>query len=415
LYRLTNGPKTTTLARLPAAGNQAGDEGQLTSTEATADFIYMRTPWGHIRWQNSVFLITTFVTALIATPIYIWHHGIDAFQIGLFFAFFISTAMSITLGYHRLFSHLTFQANPAVKLFTLLFGAAAFEGSALAWSADHRKHHKHVDHDEDPYDISKGLFHAHIGWLLFRTGPDTPLSWVRDLQKDKLAMWQHRYYVPLAFFMSFAVPPMIGYAVGGATAALGAFLIAGVARVVVVHHMTFCINSLCHWIGDRPYSSKVSARDSFLMAIFTFGEGYHNYHHEFQYDYRNGVKPWQWDPTKWTIWLLNKVGLVGNLRTVDEEKILKAQIAEQQRRLAVKLEKSGTPVGESFQVMLHAAQERLHEAMARWEGALAQWRAAAERRHELSRQHRRELKRELDEATQRLREAIRQLHYAHQV
>ncbi|MDD5199305.1 MAG: fatty acid desaturase [Terrimicrobiaceae bacterium] len=347
-------------------------------------------------------------------PIYLWNHGIDAFQLGMFVVFFFATGMSITLGYHRLFSHLTFHAHWSVKLFTLLFGAAAFEGSAVAWSADHRKHHKHVDHDEDPYDISKGLFFAHIGWLLFRTGPDTPLSWVRDLQKDRLAMWQHRHYVPLAFGMCFGVPALIGFAVGGWDAALGAFLLSGVARVVFVHHMTFCINSLCHWIGDRPYSSKCTARDSFLMAIFTFGEGYHNYHHEFQYDYRNGVKPWQYDPTKWAIWLLNKVGLVRNLRVVDEEKILKAQIAEQQILLSAKLEKRGAPVCESLQALLHAAQERMHEAFVRWEVALADWRAAAERRHELSREHRRELKRELDEATQRLRDALRYLRYAHE-
>ncbi len=374
----------------------------------------MRKLWDHVRWANFLFLTTTFFTAVIASPLYLWSHGLDLFQVVLFTFFFFGTGMSITLGYHRYFSHLTFKANWTVKLFTLLFGAAAFEGSAVAWSADHRRHHKHVDHEEDPYDISKGLFHAHIGWLFFRTGPDTPLTWVRDLQKDKLAMWQHRHYVPLAFLMSFGVPALIGFLYGGATAALGAFLLSGVLRLVFVHHMTFCINSLCHWIGDRPYSSKVSARDSFLMAIFTFGEGYHNYHHEFQYDYRNGVKPWQFDPTKWAIWTLHKLGLVSNLRTVDEEKILKAQIVEQQRRLTAKLEKRGTPVCESIQGLIHSAQQRMHDALASWEQALVQWREAAERRHELSREHRRALKRELDDATERLREALRYLRHAHE-
>jgi Fatty-acid desaturase len=362
----------------------------------------------NIRWLNTAFLFTTFFTTVIGVPIYIWHHGIDAFQIGLFLAFFIATGLSITLGYHRLFSHLTFQANPIVKLFTLVFGAAAFEGSALVWSADHRRHHKHVDHDEDPYDISRGFFHAHIGWLLFRTGPDTPLTWVRDLQKDALAVWQHKYYVPLAFGVSFGLPTLIGWLVGGPQAALGAFLIAGVARVVFVHHMTFCINSLCHWIGDRPYSSKCSARDSLLMAFFTFGEGYHNFHHEFQYDYRNGVKPWQFDPTKWTIWLLHKVGLVKNLRTVPEEKILKAQIAEQERRNAARLASHGTPICESVQAAIQSMQQKMNEALAHWEDALAAWRQARERRHEVSAARRRELKRELDAATDRLRAALEQ-------
>jgi stearoyl-CoA desaturase (delta-9 desaturase) len=366
-----------------------------------------------VRWENSLFLITTFLTTVIAVPAYIWHHGLDAFQITLFVLFFIATGLSITLGYHRLFSHLTFNAKWPVKLFTLLFGAAAFEGSALAWSADHRRHHKFVDHDDDPYDISKGLFHAHIGWLLFRTGPDTPLTWVRDLQKDKLAWWQHQYYVPLAFGMGFGVPALLGFLWGGAQAALGAFLIAGVARIVFVHHMTFCINSLCHWIGSRPYSSHCTARDSFLMAIFTFGEGYHNFHHEFQYDYRNGVKPWQFDPTKWTIWLLSKVGLVSKLRTVPEERILKAQIAEQKILLAQKLAAHQVPLTESLNGMLHTAQERMHEALAVWEARLAEYREAREKRGEISRRHRRELKRQLEESAMQLREALRAWMDAH--
>jgi stearoyl-CoA desaturase (delta-9 desaturase) len=175
-----------------------------------------------------------------------------------------------------------------------------------------------------------------------------------------------------------------------------------------VHHMTFCINSLCHWIGDRPYSSKCSARDSLLMAFFTFGEGYHNYHHEFQYDYRNGVKPWQFDPTKWTIWLLHKVGLVKNLRTVPEERIIKAQIAEQERRHTARLASHGAPICESVQAAIHTMQQKVNDALAHWEGALTAWRQARDRRHEVSATRRRELKRELDVATERLRTALQQ-------
>jgi stearoyl-CoA desaturase (delta-9 desaturase) len=107
--------------------------------------------------------------------------------------------------------------------------------------------------------------------------------------------------------------------------------------VVVVQHSTFFINSLCHTIGKRPYSTKHSARDSIVMAFATFGEGYHNYHHEFQHDYRNGVKPWQWDPTKWTIWTLSKLGLASNLRRVPDSKILLAEMGEARLRAEEKL------------------------------------------------------------------------------
>jgi len=365
----------------------------------------MKAFWNYIRLTNSIFLIGTFLTTITAVPLYIWHFGLSGFQISLFWFFLISTGLSITLGYHRLFSHLTFKASWPVKLYTLLFGAAAFEGSALEWSADHRRHHKFVDHEEDPYDISKGLFHAHIGWLLFRTGPETPLTWVRDLQKDRLVWWQHKYYVPVAIATAFALPAAIGWAWGGPVAALGAFLIAGVARIVVVHHMTFCINSLCHWIGDRPYSSDCTARDSILMAVCTFGEGYHNFHHEFQHDYRNGVKPWQFDPTKWTIWLLSKVGLVQGLRTVPEEKILKAQIAEQERRLQAHIDQH--PLTDSLHAMLENARTRLNAALEKWETLLVQYREAADRRGEMSRREMRELKRDVREAADQLRESIR--------
>lgn len=359
-----------------------------------------------VRVTNSIFLIGTFAVTCTAVPLYVWQHGLDLFQVLLFLFFFVSTGMSITLGYHRLFSHLTFQASPLVKLYTLLFGAAAFEGSALAWSADHRRHHKFVDHDDDPYDISRGLFHAHIGWLLFRRGPDTPLTWVRDLQKDRLAWWQHQFYVPLAIGMGFVLPTLIGWFYGGPVAALGALLISGFARTVAVHHVTFCINSLCHWIGDRPYSSKCSARDSFLMAIFTFGEGYHNFHHEFQHDYRNGVKPWQFDPTKWTIWLLEKVGMVRNLRTVPEEKILKAQIAEQELQMLAHMRAHAASITESCQQLLATARQRMDDALLRWEEVLVEYRAAAAGQQEISRREMAELRERLEEAYDQFRESL---------
>jgi stearoyl-CoA desaturase (delta-9 desaturase) len=133
----------------------------------------------------------------------------------------------------------------------------------------------------------------------------------------------------IAVLVSFGLPPILGYLWDGWVGALGAFLIAGVARIVVLQHCTFLINSACHTIGRQPYSTRCSARDSLFLAFFTFGEGYHNYHHEFQHDYRNGVKPWQIDPTKWIIWTFSKLGLTRDLRRVPKEKI---ESAEQETR-----------------------------------------------------------------------------------
>lgn len=284
-------------------------------------------PLARINWSTSSFLVGTVLLTLTAVPLYLYYFGIDWFQGVLFLGMLCLCGFSLTVGYHRLFSHRTYQAGTFVRLFTLIFGAAGFENSALMWASEHRRHHKHVDHDEDPYCISKGFFHAHVGWLLIKLNPVPPYDNVPDLLKDNLVCWQDRHIQSIAVLVSFGLPPLLGFFWNGWQGALGAFLIAGVARIVVLQHCTFLINSACHTIGRQPYSTKCSARDSFLLAIFTGGEGYHNYHHEFQYDYRNGVKPWQFDPTKWIIWTLSKLGLARSLRRVPAEKI---QLAEQQ-------------------------------------------------------------------------------------
>ena len=290
----------------------------------------LRIPIDRINWTTSTFLISTLFLTLTVVPLYLWYFGIDWFQFGMFAVLLTATGFSITLGYHRLFSHHAFRAELPVRLFTLIFGAAAFENSVLLWASEHRRHHKHVDHDDDPYNISKGFFHAHIGWLLFKLWPLPPFDNVADLKKDPLVMWQHRHIHSLAVLVSFILPTLLGLLWNGWIGALGGFLIGGVAKVVVLQHGTFLINSACHTIGRQRYSTRCSARDSFLMALLTLGEGYHNYHHEFQHDYRNGVKPWHWDPTKWAIWTLSKLRLTADLRRVPNETIRSRELRVQE-------------------------------------------------------------------------------------
>lgn len=274
------------------------------------------------------FLFLTFFTTIICFPLYLYNYGVDFKQLTMMIISFFVVGTSITLGYHRLFSHLSFEAHPIVKFITLFFGAGAFENSAIAWCSDHRHHHKNTDHhDDDPYSISRGLFYAHIGWVLFRRRPDNDFSNVPDLKKDPIVMLQHRNYMLWAFLSSYALPFVIAFLWGGVNAGILSLLYSTV-RVTLIHHSTFCINSLCHWVGKHPYSSRTSARDSWLMALFTFGEGYHNYHHEFQHDYRNGVKKWQFDPTKWCIYLLSKIKLTKKLKRVDDFKIVIAEVNE---------------------------------------------------------------------------------------
>jgi stearoyl-CoA desaturase (delta-9 desaturase) len=304
-----------------------------------------RIPLGKVNWTTSIFLIASAAVSLIGTPLYLWHYGIDLFQAGLFLFFVFATGLSITFGYHRLFAHRSFTARRPIEFLTLVFGACAFQNSVLDWASDHRRHHKHVDHDEDPYNINKGFFWAHMGWLLFKLESNSDHSNVPDLKKDKMVVWQHRWVQQIAVVAGLILPAGLGFLWNGASGALGAFLLAGVTRVVVVQHSTFFINSLCHTVGRRPYCSKTSARDSMLMAFLTFGEGYHNYHHTFQYDYRNGVSKWAWDPTKWAIWLMSRVGLTSELRRVAPERIVLAQMRNARREAERKLAGANEPSG----------------------------------------------------------------------
>lgn len=332
-----------------------------------------RLPSSRINWTNSAFLIGTFVITFTAVPVYLWYFGVDSFQIAMFFFFLAATGLSITLGYHRLFSHVSFQASWPVRLATLIFGAAAFENSAMHWVSDHRRHHKHVDHADDPYDISQGFWYAHMGWILFKLDAEPPLDNIQDLRKDRLVVFQDRFYVTIAVLFGLVLPALLGYLYSGWVGALGGFLLAGVARVTAVQHMTFFINSLCHTIGRQPYSDRCSARDSWIMAIFTFGEGYHNYHHEFQHDYRNGVKWWQWDPTKWSIWTLEKLRLVRGLRRVPEEKILLSQLADTRRRLNERLTCQKTVINDRMRELLQGSDAKLHQLGERWAVIKAQY------------------------------------------
>lgn len=294
-------------------------------------------PFHRVNWPTSIFLMGTLSATLIGVPLYLWQFGFPGWEhILMAIIFFGATGISITLGYHRLFAHRAFQAKWPIKLLTLVFGAASFENSAFDWVSDHRRHHKHVDHDDDPYNINKGFFWAHIGWLIFKVKPGPAKDNVADLQKDKLVMFQHKHWLWMGLLAGFVLPAVIGYFMGLSsgnqwTGALAGFLFSGVARVVAVQHCTFFINSLCHCVGGRPYSVRCSARDSSLLALFTFGEGYHNYHHEFQHDYRNGVGWWKFDPTKWSIWLMSKVGLTSKLRTVPKDKIEAAVIETREK------------------------------------------------------------------------------------
>ncbi len=244
--------------------------------------------------------------------------GILAFTL----IFAAATNLSITAGYHRLFSHRSYDAHPVMKALFLLIGSSGFQGSALKWSSDHRRHHSKIDSENDPYNIQEGFWYAHMGWMFRKDSMNLAIQ-APDLEKDKMVYLQNKYYVWIAIATGFLLPTLVGYFFGSALAGLA---IAGGLRIALTQQSTFFVNSLCHMFGEQTYSKEISARDSFFVAILTHGEGYHNFHHKFQIDYRNGIRWYHWDPTKWTIITLKWMGLASKLRQISSAEILKARL-----------------------------------------------------------------------------------------
>jgi stearoyl-CoA desaturase (delta-9 desaturase) len=184
--------------------------------------------------------------------------------------------------------------------------------------------------------------------------------------------------MPLAIFVGGVSPLLIGYFLGDA---LGCFLLAGVTRTVIVHHSTFLINSLCHFMGKQPYSLKDSSRDSALVAIPTLGEGYHNFHHRFQYDYRNGIRWYHFDPTKWIIKTLEALRLAKNLRRASDEHIYKARLEVQRAQLQERLGGFSQEFRSTMEKKIHAAHSALLTAHTAWAKLKAEYRSARESVH----------------------------------
>jgi stearoyl-CoA desaturase (delta-9 desaturase) len=289
-------------------------------------------------WATTLMFAATFLAALVLVPWYGLTHGFSIGAWVLFVVFLYANGMSITGGYHRLWAHKAYDAHWTVRVAYLIFGTMALQNSVFAWASGHRIHHLNVDDvDEDPYSIKRGFWFAHIGWMI-RDYPSgrKDFSNIPDLRRDPMLAFQHRYYVPLTLVANFGIPLAAGWLIGDVW---GTFILAGVLRLVVSHHVTFFINSLAHMWGSRPYTEENSARDNPVLAFFTYGEGYHNYHHIFAHDYRNGVRWWQWDPTKWLISGLQFVGLTSRLKRTPPFQIQRALLAMQFTRAQEKLAK----------------------------------------------------------------------------
>jgi stearoyl-CoA desaturase (delta-9 desaturase) len=293
-----------------------------------------------INWSVTAVLGLTFLVAVTVVPWYGIVHGYSGWAWAFFGIFLVLNGIGIGSGYHRLWSHRTYDAHPVLKWFLAVMGGMSLQNSIIVWSARHRIHHRDVDdNDKDPYSIGRGFWFAHIGWMLkdYPSG-ELDFSVVRDLEKDPVAAWQHRWYWTLVWVTNLAVPLLLGWMTGDM---LGMFLLAGVARLVINHHVTFFINSLAHMWGSQPYTDENTARDQHFLALITYGEGYHNYHHLFQSDYRCGIRWWHLDINKWFISSCALLGLVKNRKRAPKFKVMRAKLNMEFKAARRKLEQEG--------------------------------------------------------------------------
>jgi len=338
-----------------------------------------------ILWVNLIFMLVTPILAVVlgywhATTIgFTWHH-LAAMAI-----LWWITGIGITAGYHRLLSHRSFKAHPVVKYVLLFCGGGAIQNSAISWCGDHRVHHRHVDTDLDPYNAKRGFWWSHIGWLFFEGTQEQNMQGVKDLWDDPVVRFQHDHYLFTTVAFNLGMPLLFAAIWGDP---IGMLIWAGLVRIVIVQHFTFTINSFAHMFGNQPWTQAETARDNWLLSLVSFGEGYHNYHHAFEADYRNGPRWYNYDPSKWIIWSLSKVGLASNLRRTPDDIVLRRRFEERQTELS-------------------ESRDLLSEAIAKVEAALAELRNARRTLTTAAAEERSAAKRALREMRDRAEAAIR--------
>jgi len=319
---------------------------------------------GKYNWNMVIILTIIPLIGVFGTGIYVYFNGIVWQEPVMMLIYWFLSGMGITMGYHRLFAHRAYKTNSFVEWILMILGSTALENTILKWCSDHRTHHKKAETVDDPYSITEGFWHAHIGWILKNTPEEkSRVRGVKDLEEKSAVRFQSKYYFHIGIIVGFILPLAIGFIYGRP---LGAILWVGFLRLAIVHHATFFINSLCHYMGHRTYDFKATARDSWFVSWFTFGEGYHNYHHKFQWDYRNGVKWFAYDPSKWIINTLSFIGITYELRKVKDHVILENHLNSIKTQLSEKFMQSA----ETCKTFYNNKVEQLHE---RSEGLFQSW------------------------------------------
>ena len=269
--------------------------------------------------------------ALVVVGWQLWNDALRWSDVIVFMICYPATALGVTVGFHRHLTHRAFKARRGVRGTLAILGSAAIEGPVISWVADHRKHHTYADVEGDPHSphvdhghgwrgALRGLWHAHVGWLFIHTERGNKQRYARDLLEDPLIRFVDRTFV-LWVTVGMLVPFALGYLIGGSLyAGLTGLLWGGVVRMMVVHHVTYSINSLCHFFGRQAFDTGDESRNLLWLSPFTFGESWHNNHHAFPTSYRHGMRGWQLDISAGVIWLLEKTGLAWDVVRIPRER-----------------------------------------------------------------------------------------------
>ena len=274
--------------------------------------------------------------AVMAAPFLVWGWGFRWTDLGLLLGLYVLTALGITVGYHRLFVHRSFETNPVVKFVLAVLGSMAVQGPLLKWVAMHRRHHQHADRAGDPHSphvhdkgvlgVLRGIWHAHIGWLFEPDPPDLD-RYVQDLNRSRALRIASALF-PAWIALGLLLPAALGGVMTGTWAGVWTGLIwGGLVRIFLVHHVTWSVNSACHLWGGQPYRSNDESRNNAVFGVLAMGEGWHNTHHAFPTSARHGLRWWQIDVSYWVIWTLARLGLAWDVK-------LPTMQAQRQRRRA---------------------------------------------------------------------------------
>ena len=271
--------------------------------------------------------------AFLAAIVLLWNSAVSATSLAILGVMYVLTGVGVTVGFHRLLTHRSFQVPKPLEYTFAVLGSMAVQGPVMAWVADHRKHHAHADEEGDPHSphvghgdgttgVLRGLWHAHTGWLFSTQGQASARRYAKDLYEDPGMRLINRRF-PLLVLLSLAVPALAGWAITGTLAgAAGGLLWGGLVRIFLVHHITWSVNSVCHFLGTRRFQTEDQSTNVAWLALPSFGESWHHNHHAFPRSASHGLRRWErlLDPSALVITMLEKVGLARNVVTIAPER-----------------------------------------------------------------------------------------------